>query len=548
LNDASRSSPAFAGVAIEWAKKQPTIPKKEEGEEEETDDDHRRSMQQETIVTAAMIAARDGGSELVATHEAWIRDTFVRALNGKYDPVHRVRAGLQFNPMAIAFAGMVLLLKNRFNIDDVHTLLQSAGNDNPAATHGLAASAELLSEIDERLPRSVLRCAFAACTKPRRNWRQPESEHTACVERRRQEVAKAIDTELAWLIGKQEEPGWPQFTPDPARPRQRFTRAPGNTRRNIHEDHVEPDVYTDHQAAALWLGSAASLFDVNKRPWLLDIVKMYGASTYIANGSELEDDDDTDHRPTEWNSSFFKLLAYCLPGLTSAQIDETVILPITHLPDQAFFDVMTSFLREVDAVYFNDYALQDTFAVQIRSAFAKKIMTTRAWNRHVRDHSTSTELHFGPAIATVFFNDYWGFQPPKCYLYPKGIDRLDPFLPLLTEVAETGQFFLPVITLLNLLEVAPRGSHLPVVVAAGKTWLATHPDSKEFWLDQGIGRRLCSLLQAIFATNPTMFGLNQPLRKDIDGLLASLVRMGVAEANRVEENLFSAAQTEAETA
>jgi len=313
LNESSRSSPAFAAAAIEWAKKQPTMKNKDQDDGGESDDDHGRSMREETIVTAAMIAARDGGPELIATHEAWIRDTFVRVQNGKNDPVHRVRAGLQFNPMAIAFVGMVLLLKNRFNIEDVHSLLQSAGNDNPAAAQGFAASAGLLAEIDERLPRSMLRCAFAACAKPRQDWRKPEAEYTARVKFCRQAIAKAIDIELAWLIGKQEEPGWPQFTPKPARPRQRFRRA-GNKEKKAAEEYVEPDVYTDHQAAALWLGSAARLFDVNQRPWLRDIVSIYGSWVYVANGSELQGDEDTDHGPTEWNSSFFKLLACSVLG------------------------------------------------------------------------------------------------------------------------------------------------------------------------------------------------------------------------------------------
>jgi hypothetical protein len=83
-------------------------------------------MRNETLVTAAMIAARDGGAELIAKHEEGIRETFLRALKGTNDPVHRVRAGLQFNPIAIAFAGMVLLLKNRFAMEDVRTLLESA--------------------------------------------------------------------------------------------------------------------------------------------------------------------------------------------------------------------------------------------------------------------------------------------------------------------------------------------------------------------------------------------------------------------------------------
>jgi hypothetical protein len=44
----------------------------------------------------------------------------------------------------------------------------------------------------------------------------------------------------------------------------------------------------------------------------------------------------------------------------------------------------------------------------------------------------------------------------KCYLKPKGIDHLHPFLPLLKEVAQSAQFLLAVIAVLNLLEVAPR--------------------------------------------------------------------------------------------
>jgi len=140
-------------------------------------------------------------------------------------------------------------------------------------------------------------------------------------------------------------------------------------------------------------------------------------------------------------------------------------------------------------------------------------------------------------MAVVLFNDYWSFQPPKCYLNPKGIDHLDPFLPLLNEVAESAQFLLAVIALLNLLEVASRAAHLPVIIAAGKGWLTAYPDNKEFWIDQGIGRRLCSLMEAVLAFEPKSFASDRPIRKDIDGLLGSLVRMGVAEAHRLEGNL-----------
>lgn len=539
LNDPNRSSRSLAAAAIEWAQRQPI----DIGANDQSDSQH--SIRKETIVTAAMIGARDGGAELIAAHETWLRDMFMHALTGKEDAVHRVRSGLQFNPIAIGFVGIALLLRNRFDFADVRTLLESAGNDNPAAAHGFAATAGLLANIDERLPRAVLRCAFAARTTPRRSWRMAESEHISRNELHRQEVVKAIEAEMAWLMGNQDEPGWPEFTPSPARPRRRFLSR-RNQRKESIEEPVQPDVYVDHQAAALWLGSAASLFSVSRRPWLRDIIKTCGSWTYLANGSELDADEDSDRGPTEWNSAFFKLLACALPGLTLQQIDEIALGPITNLPDQAFFDITTSFLREVDTVYFNYEVLEDAQALHVRSMLAKKIMATRVWARHVRDRSTSTEIHFGPAVAVVLFNDYSSFQPPKCYLYAKAIDRLDPFIPLVKEVAEYGQFFLLATTLLNLIEVAPRANHLPVIVAAGKAWLSAYPDDKSFWIDQSIGRRLCSIMQAIFSLTPKSFGLDQPSRKEIDALLSSLIRMGVSEAHRLEESLLSISGIQAE--
>jgi|HubBroStandDraft_1064217.scaffolds.fasta_scaffold804427_1 hypothetical protein len=59
----------------------------------------------------------------------------------------------------------------------------------------------------------------------------------------------------------------------------------------------------------------------------------------------------------------------------------------------------------------------------------------------------------------------------------------------------------------------------------GKGWLAAHPDNKEFWIDQGIGRRVCSLMERILEPDPKPFASDQPLRKDIDSLLETLVRM-----------------------
>lgn len=73
--------------------------------------------------------------------------------------------------------------------------------------------------------------------------------------------------------------------------------------------------------------------------------------------------------------------------------------------------------------------------------------------------------------------------------------------------------------------------------AAGKSWLATHPDDRVFWIDQDIGRRLSALMDTILVREPQAFGVNQAHRAEIDSLLGSLVRMGVPEAHRLETNL-----------
>jgi hypothetical protein len=340
---------------------------------------------------------------------------------------------------------------------------------------------------------------------------------------------------MAWLTDKATEPKWPKFPPEPARSRRRFRLARGLP--EPVEKVSIPKLYADHQSAALWVGSASVLFDVVKRPWLRDIIHAYASWTYTANGSELEENDDVDYLPREWNDVYFKLLAWCLPGLTSQQADEIGLAHITSLPDESFCDLLTAFLRNVDIVYFNDHGLQEAQAVRIRSELARRLMATNGWVRHSRDRSRNIEIHLGPAIAVLFFNDSDFSQPAKCYLLQKGVDGLNPFLPVLSEVVEGGPFLFVALVLLNLLEVSPRTAHLPLANAAAKAWLSSHPDDNTFWVDSDIGRRLCSVMEAIFKVDPKAFGTDKPLRRDIDNLLAALVRLGVPDAHRLEEAL-----------
>ena len=104
-------------------------------------------------------------------------------------------------------------------------------------------------------------------------------------------------------------------------------------------------------------------------------------------------------------------------------------MPITSLPDEVFFDVVACFLRSVDEVYFGGGELQASEAVRIRAVLTDRLTSSGGWRQLRHKKSTSIEVHIGPAIAAFFLNDYSLFQPPRCYLMPSGIGRLDPFIP-----------------------------------------------------------------------------------------------------------------------
>lgn len=530
LDDVSRSSPEFAAAAVDWAQSAAATSK--------TEDADKDWMREQAVVTAAMIAMRDGDAQLRARHETWARGVFAQALQTKEDPVHRFRSGLRYNPIAMAFVGMIHSLKDRTATGDVRALLEIAARDDPAAAQGFGAAATALGAIDERLPRALLRCAFAACIQPSREWKLPEEEVAARLERQRQRVRAVVDAEVAWLANERSEPDWPAFPSELVRRRRRLRLSGGGGQQDAPEpEPFRRSEYADHQAAALWLRKAQNFGDVAKQPWLREISRAYAAWTAAANGAGLDSHEDVADAPREWNDAYFELLAHCLPGIAMPEVEQLALVPITSLPDKPFFDVIAQFLRSVDAVYFNDLGLQEPIAISVRSALANRLMASSGWKRLGGSRSDSIEIHLGPAVAVLFFNDHGFTQPTKTYLLPKGIDRLDSFLPVLEKLVQTGPSLFVAFVTLNLLEVSPRSAHLAFMLGAAKAWLNSYPDDKHFWVDHGIGRRVCSWIEEARLQQPVLFDIDAPSRFDVDRLLAGLISLGVAEAKRLEEAL-----------
>lgn len=524
LNDDSRSTPDFVAAAVKWAQSVAA-----DGEKTA------QKLQDESTVIAALIAARDGGPATISEHRGWIRRIFARALSEEHEEVHRIRTGLRYNPPAIAFAGTALLLRNQFDMHDVRMLLEAAGNNSPAAAQGLNYVATMLAEIDDRLPRALLRCAFVACVRPSRQLGTSEQHWEALAKGHREKVDFAIEAEIAWLAGSGGEPRWPAFAPYPNHSRGSLSRASERLPREPKEARQE--YYTDHQAAALWLSNAEGIFDVEKRPWLRDLARAYSSWAATVNGSHLDNEDAPDRVPDDWNRAYLKLVARCLPGLTIPEIDEFALRHVLAATGRTFLNMTAVFLRFVDEVYFNCASIGEAEAVHIRNVFAARLMETRQWKWKCQDLSESMTTDLGPAIATLLFNDFDHFRPTKCYLYPKGLERLDPFIPMLKNLSANGPFLFIANTLLNLLEVSPQPSHLEVVLAACQTWFAAHPDRTEFWIGSSIGRRVCYLIEAIANQNPNLFAQGQPAREEVLFLVGKLVRLGISDAHQLEASI-----------
>lgn len=536
IDNPSRLSPDELQSAVDWASRLSLEPSASINEE---DDEVSLRMRREAVLAAAMMALRDGNESLLDAHGDWAYALLESELaSDQHDPVREVRAGLRFNPIAIAYVGLIHGLTRINAKGDVGALLMAAAEGHHAAAHGFGAAVQALLDFDERLPRALLRCALHSCIVPVRRWGISDEEKEAQAKQQRVVAGAAVGAEMAWLEGVGAEPAWPVFPRKNIRPkrRMRLGKEPAQFEHSPTVEDPLPEEEVYDQRAALWLRQVQVLGNTDKCPWLLDIANAYMSWTIEANGGGLDGREEVDRVPSEWNDAFFSLAARCTVGLNATEAKK-FISPIAELKNKPFFDVLADFLRCFDAVYFGGGNVETSIAVAIRSMLADRMIESSGWMRLKGAKTSSIEVHIAPAIATLFFNDYNFVPPARCYLLDKGIDRLGPFLPVLDRLVQSGPSPFVAFMLLNLLEVAPRAEHLGLLVRAGKVWLATYPDARSFWLDYGIGKRWCEVIERIHALDPLVVEASSAIRADMDSALATLVSLGIPEASRLEELL-----------
>ena len=175
VEDPSHSSPEFAATAVRWAQDV----QDSTGDEEQ----HADWMLERAIVTSAMIAMRDGDEALHTESAQWVKRILLRTLSRADDQVaHRSHAKVRYNEIAIAFLGVFYAVNRRVAELGVPDLLRAVSSGNTAASHGLRATAGVAHDIDERLPRALLRCALASCIRPNLRWNASDEERQRLLE------------------------------------------------------------------------------------------------------------------------------------------------------------------------------------------------------------------------------------------------------------------------------------------------------------------------------------------------------------------------------
>jgi hypothetical protein len=527
LQDNSKSTPELLNRAAAWAR---SVNLKIKDPDEEDDIFQPEDWRIQARVNVATLIMRDGDEAMRTQHHAWAQQVLTEALASKNNP-HNSHPQLPYNTVAIATVGQINIVRRAPTEAGFRSILEIAARSDEAMLPAFSAELSTLQDIDARLPRAIMRIGFASCILAVHDYSESDEANNLRVQANRERVLASIERELAWLRGAASEPEWPVFPNDPPR-RERFSRIGVIVE---EEERARPNDVVASNSAAKWIQSALPLMGKDAMGWFRALVDAYADWTSVENGAGHDDDIEIKHSPMEWNRTYFDLVPRTFIGMPADEIDRGVIQRVLTFPEESFFDAVAVLIRTLDELYFNGGFIEGDEALRLRTLFFNGLRQKRRWQRVVERKSTSMEMHLARAVSSFFLhNESWGGG--KCYLYPKGADSLKVFLPLLASICvEAAQSQYVALQFLDLMEIKVDPENLGYLVTTASAWITKYPDDTSFWIDYGVGSRLCAWLDEAMKTDPGAFAALTCPSAEIDRLLDSLLRLGVAAARQVEE-------------
>jgi hypothetical protein len=533
IEGSEHSNPTTARDAVEYV---------DGGFPDDSDTDSLKSRSTRLVATALLVA-RDGDDDILDQHEEWVRKVIRLTLAEKEDRYSDSGRYLRFNRPALATLALLHLWRRRGLNADRHALMSIVGHRNGAVVPAFAAALPMIAEIDARLLKAAVRTAFTGSV-----WRwHPHDEDEAAQKRFEEErdanIDAAVSAEMAWLDGGA-EPAWPAF-PD-EKPilrtsyRNRHSGTDESELENLDDEVADGSatIRVDSQSAAKWL-RLLNEPSTDVVGWSGEIVTAYSNWSGQINGARLPAEAEVDHSPSEWNTQFYALYAKALLDAESDQF-ELLVEQVTGLPDKAFGEVAETLLHAADVLYFNDGLRPPRQAVELRARLATRSMSLRRWRYNYSPGDLSIDYDTGGVVAKLFLNTHDPFRGTHSYLVPGVAERLDPLLDAMRPLLPGGPTSFVALCTMNMLNVAPRATHLDFLLTAVEAWFQRLPLDASLWITMGVGRKVMEWFETAIVEEPKLLSATHPQRFRIDRLLGQLVSVGVAEAHELEKRVESA--------
>lgn len=516
----------------------------------EADADDKEWAERTRFIVSALLM-RDGSPELKAARGAWARQQLLAAAGVELDrgvPAKR----LPYNPAAIAAVGLMASLRDGEPPEDLKLLLRLAARSDTGIASVLRAEVDAGRSLRAELIRSMFRLGLVSAIyvlaqrddDDDDDFRGTAEDYRArhqARERVRNETEDAlrrgaVEVELAWLTGASPEPAWPPL-PEPRPPKARRRIRLGEPEALSQRRRLPArDFGLDSRAAAAWLSLAADVWGSTQSDLLGSLLRHCWSWTAAANGVGGGSDEEPDEQPYEWNDAYFGALVDAAVPAGEKGIAELLLGPMQQLPDERFFDAAEAALYELDVLWLGRGRVSSDIVIDIRSALAKRLVATRAWSHLVAERSSGTELHLAGAVAAFFMGRHDIGRGPKCYVLPAGAARALALLPMLTELAEqaAASTFVAV-AYLGLLDVDPHASRLGFLARVVAAWWRAHGPSSDFWVDHGVGARVCAWTDKAVLQGDA--GAELLAETHLATMMDTLVRCGIPAATVLTERI-----------
>jgi hypothetical protein len=380
LLDPGKSSPELLREALEWAKGQPA--KVDPALAEDDDSDFDKESNRRAVVMTAAIVARDYEGADREDALAWARPILEKAPT-QGDKEYLGNNQVIYNTTAIAALGLVSLYLKDEDAAMRNAALNLAGNDHPSVLEALGQSLLTLGNVDDRMPRSIVRITMVRAAYTRRadtveQQREREKLHRATIE-------AAIAAEQRWLNGEGDEPSWPELPPWKSKPRRRLRLGDWVEEDDDDLEDETPSHFVDERTLGELVGYLVG-FTVGELPaWVKDLATRLMEWTDEANGPHGENDHEREDLPFTWNIQFFDFVGVLCVALPHAEVLELFLNHVLKFKDEPFHDAMASFLRGYDRATLAMNTKDPEDPVEVRALLAGRIKQSWNYRRFARE-------------------------------------------------------------------------------------------------------------------------------------------------------------------